>query len=100
MKKFTMIALVLVLTLALCACGRRGNDNTTASTGATTTAPTILPMPSTNATLEPSVPNTTIPHNTEEFGTDGTHGTDGTVGEGTQGATDSTGARRRSMPVG
>mgnify|MGYP003552624890 CR=1 FL=1 len=98
MKKFTTIALVLVLTLSLCSCGRRGNNDTTASTGATTTAPTILPMPSTNATLD-TVPETTVPHTTHST-TAGTDGTDGTIGEGTQGATDGTGARRRSMPVG
>ena len=97
MKKFAMIALVLVLTLSLCACGRRGNNDTTASTGATTTAPTLLPMPSTNATLEPSMPETTIPHTTE--GHEGTQGTQSTTGEGTQGATNGTGTGR-SMSVG
>lgn len=97
MKKIAMIALVLVLTLCLCACRRGNNGSTTNTTNATTTAPTILPMPSTNATLAPSMPETTVPHTTERF--DGTHGTQSTTGEGTHGATDGTGARR-GMPVG
>lgn len=66
MKKFTLLTLVLVLTLTLCACGRRGDDNTTESITETTAEPTILPMPSTNATLDP-VPDTSVPDITDEI---------------------------------
>lgn len=98
MKKFIMLALILVLTFSLCACGRSGNEDTTASTGATTTAPTILPMPSTNATLDTQTqPTTTVPSTTDN--TTGTEGTDNTTGNGTNGTTNGSSAQG-NMPVG
>ena len=80
MKKFALITLVFVLTFSLCACGGRGDDNTTGSTTESTTVPTIIPMPSTNATLDPT-PNTSVPG-----ASDGTNSTDATTGESTPGA--------------
>lgn len=80
MKKLALIALVFVLTLSLCACGRRGDDNTTGSTTESTSAPTVIPMPSTNATLDPT-PDTSVPG-----ATDGTNSTDATGGQNTPGA--------------
>ena len=76
MKKFCFMALALVLTLSLCACGGRGNEDTTATTTQTqvTTMPTILPMPSTNATLEPSIPDDSVPFGTDMPGTGSTTG--------------------------
>ena len=53
MKKLVLLAMVFVLTFTMCACGGRGNDSTTESTTESTDTPTILPMPSTNATLDP-----------------------------------------------
>lgn len=84
MKKFAIIALVFVLTLSLCACGGRGDENTTQSTTESTSAPTILPMPSTNATLDPT-PDTSVPS-----ATDNTNGTDATMGESFPGASSGT----------
>lgn len=89
MKKFALIALVLVLTLCLCACGRNRNEDTSVSTSESTTAPTILPMPSTNATLDP-MPETSMPQ-----ASDGTMSTDATSGENAPGSTNGA-----SMPVG
>ena len=64
MKKYSMIALILVLTVSLCACGRRNKEsvvtNPTVTTPAVTTAPT---KPATEPTLETNIPDPEVDHN-------------------------------------
>ena len=76
MKKFSVIALVLVLAVSMCACGKRNNEPTRTTRDTTpTTVPTVptVTMPSTN------IPDPTVDSNST-MGTDGTGSTatDGT----------------------
>lgn len=74
MKKFSVIALVLVLTISLAACGRRANRPTEATRDTTPiTVPTVpdMTMPSTN------IPDPTVDSNSTT-GTDGTRSTETT----------------------
>jgi hypothetical protein len=81
MKKYSMIAIVLVLTLTMAGCRRNKQNATTDTTGATTSTPTstAATTPGTSSTrpstsyTEPSM-DMTLP----DF-------TDGTVGNGTAG---------------
>ncbi|MBR4109993.1 MAG: hypothetical protein IKK41_06770 [Oscillospiraceae bacterium] len=60
MKKFASIALVLVLSLSLCACGRKDSQTTptTAPTTATTVPPTTFTtVPSTSPTMDTILPD-------------------------------------------
>lgn len=76
MKRFTMIALlVLVLVFALCACGRRDNTDTSnapdtsAATANTTRATegTIAPsMPILDPTLDTNIPDPTVDSNSND----------------------------------
>ena len=80
MKRFSILAFTLVLTVAMLTACRSGNGkDTSAATQMTTTAPT------TRATTTPTTANTTVPHTTQRptspesttIGPDGTVGTDG-----------------------
>lgn len=82
MKKFGMIAMALILTLSLCACGRRNNSEpttptvpkqpTTAPTAAPTTAPTTEPtvMPDL-PDMDTNIPDPTVDSNSTDGMTDG-----------------------------
>lgn len=75
MKKFSIIALAIIMAVAFVACGRKKDNNettvpttTAATTTPTTTAPTILPDPTLGTNIpDPSV-DTTMPDMTD--GTD------------------------------
>lgn len=92
MKKFHLIALVLVLTMLLAACRGNRNKETTPTTRATTHATTEAPMPSTMFT-EPTM-GMTDPSMGMNDATADTHGNigdrdNGIIGDDTK-ATDST----------
>lgn len=87
MKKISIIALTLVLTAALCACGRRNNNTAPTTVAPTTMAPTIIPsVPGTEPTVDTRLPE----HNTETRTPGMDEGTAGTE-HGTTGTTDTTG---------
>lgn len=90
MKKYSIIALTLVLTMALFTGCRARNNQTTVPSTHVTTAPTVMPTthPTTEATTVPHT-TATVPHTTEygtehttENGMTGTNGTEGAIGEG------------------
>lgn len=86
MKKYSIFALVLALSLTLCACGRRNTGTTTNTTDTTgMTMPTIM---STTPSTEENIPGTTF-HPDE----------DGIIGdnEGTEGSTGATGDARMHL---
>ena len=84
MKKYSIFALVLALSLTLCACGRRDTGATTDTTGTTgMTMPTIM---STTPSTEEHVPGTTFQPDE-----------DGIIGD-TQGTENTTGATGGSTP--
>lgn len=84
MKKFGMIAIALILTFSLCACGRRDNNETTTPT--VTTRPTVPPTtapttaPTTEPTMVPDLPDmdTNIPDPTVD--SNSTNGTNDETG--------------------
>ena len=80
MKKLSMIALVLVLTLALAACGRRNNNETTAPT---TTEPStdMTIIPDIDPTIETNIPDPNVDTSMPMY-TDGTDSTDATDATG------------------
>lgn len=80
MKKFTVIALVLVLTVSLAACGRRRNEPTETTRDTTPiTVPTVpdMTMPSSNIP-DPTVDSnsTTATDDTRSTETTGIHATE------------------------
>ncbi|MBO5836541.1 MAG: hypothetical protein J6Q92_01460 [Oscillospiraceae bacterium] len=79
MKKISIIALMLVATLSLAACGRRDEPDTTPTTTAPTTEMTIFP--STDPIIETNIPDpsvdTSMPDMTDMI--DGMDGTDNTT---------------------
>ncbi len=81
MKKYAIIALALMLSLCLAACGRR-NEPTTASTARPSTAPTIM----TTMPTVTNIPDPTVDSNSNTM-------TDNTIDS--TGATDTTGAMTR-----
>ena len=76
MKKLSMIALALVLSLSLAACGRSKNNETSAPTNTTANNATFDPtmIPDMDPTKETNIPDpsvdTSMPKNTDA--TDGT----------------------------
>lgn len=72
MKRFSIIALVFVLSLSLAACGRRKNNEMTVPTTTEATSNTIMPdiMP----TIETNIPDPSVDTSMPEynFGTDAT----------------------------
>lgn len=80
MKKFTVIALALIVMVSLAACGRNKNEASTPTTTAPTTEATtdrdVMPTIETNIP-DPSV-DTEMPIYTD--GTDGTDGNDNMIG--------------------
>lgn len=103
MKKYTILALVLVLSASLFAgCRDRNNVNnttrpetsvTTTPTAATTRPTTQPTTETTRATTAPTTEN--VPETTENAPMDGTAATDGTNGSG-----DMEGRMRRTIPSG
>ena len=100
MKKFGIIALVLVLALSLCACTRRKNETTVPTTKSTipptTAAPTIAPtMPTEMPTTNIPDPNVDPSHSTQDTNETNDMGiTDGTTD--TAGIDSAEGRMRRS----
>lgn len=89
MKKFSIFALVLALTLALSACGRRNTDTTTDTTATTgNTMPTVI---TTMPEMEDDIPGTSF--HPDQDGLIGE--TDGTDGTDTTGTTETTGPDAR-----
>ena len=97
MKKLFIIALALVLTLSLAACGRKGkNDNNTTPNNGSSVMPSTDPTKATNVPdpdVEGAVPDGTdgmdsivddITGNNDNATGNGTHG-NGTNGNGTDG---------------
>lgn len=81
MKRFSIIALVLVLAISLAACGRRNNNETSAPSTDVTILPDINPTIDTNIP-DPDV-NTSMPMYTDGTNsTDGFGNTDGSNGSG------------------
>lgn len=96
MKKFSILALTLVLTATMLTACRRDNGTNTSNPVATTQAPPrVTTAPTTAPTTETTIPRNTTgmtdPQDTT-IGTDGTVGTDGTDSgtEGSNNGTDST----------
>lgn len=89
MKKLGIIALTLVLTVALCACGRsKAPTDTTVDTTHVTTAPTTEQVaPTTMPTMDTNIPDPEIDTGIGDT-TDETHGTE------SSGTTDTTGQAR------
>ena len=58
MKKISIIALMLIVTLSLAACGRRNDKETTPTTTAPTTQATIFP--STDPIIETNIPDPSV----------------------------------------
>lgn len=87
MKKFAIIALALVMTLCLAACGRRNNNETSAPTTTASTTDTIIP--NMDPTIATNIPDPSVDTSMPMF-TDGTEDTTGTnstgsMTEGTKG---------------
>lgn len=76
MKRITILALVLVMALSLCACRMGGNEETTT---VPTTQPetTTMPVPT---TTEPMIPDLTFETNIPDTNVDDEHMTDTTGG--------------------
>lgn len=104
MKKYTILALVLVLCAVLFAgCRSRNTVNTPnrPETGATTTPTGVTTMPTTHptteATRETTMPTTEhTPEGTHSEPMDGIGGMEGT--DGTEGTGDMEGRMRRAIP--
>lgn len=98
MKKYGVIALVLVLTMSLCACGRKDDTATTVPTETTsrpTTQPTAAPttettIPMLDPTVDTNIPDPTVDHNSTE-------GMDGGMTDNTENTTPSARGRRGLM---
>lgn len=89
MKKFGIIALVLVLTLFLYACSRRNNTKEPmAPTTVPTEAPTITPViPETDPTMDTNIPDPEVNGNSD---TETNNATDADPNEGEITGTDET----------
>ena len=74
MKKIALIALVLILALSICACGRSNRNETTASTTPSTTMDII---PGIDPTITTNIPDPSV-NSTMPMYTDGTDVTDHT----------------------
>lgn len=81
MKKYVMIALVLVLALSLCACGRRNDTpvNTMPSTD-------MSVIPDMDATLDTNIPDPNVDTEMPLY-TDNTNSTENTTGNASQNST-------------
>lgn len=89
MKKFSIIALALVLTLSLAACGKKNNETTTPTTTQPSTDMTVFP--DIDPTFETNIPDPNVDTSMPMY-TDGTNSTDSTDNTDT---TDSANSRSR-----
>lgn len=88
MKKFSMIALALVVMLSFAACGRRKNNETSAPTTTASDFNNTI-IPNMDPTIATNIPDPSVDTSMPMY-TDGTEGTNGTDGS-TSGTTNSTG---------
>ena len=108
MNKFSIIALVLVLTLSLCACGRRNNTPAMPDPTVTTPAPSTIPSkPVTDPTNipDPEVnPNSTMPggmtSDPDNDSMNGSEGHNGNTGVGQNGSTGESGTDQDNNATG
>lgn len=85
MKRLSIIALVLVLTLSLVACGRRDNGETSAPT-TTTPSTDMTIIPHMDPTLDTNIPDPNVDSSMPMY-TEGTNSTDPMGETGNGGAT-------------